>query len=138
VTIPGRITRRRFVATVIGIGASGLAIGTRPWRALVAFAPVTMAERLAGLLTHRESARVVGRAYLDRVPGESTASGLVERITAGLPGGWRTARDASDAELRALLAESIRSDFEEDRVVDVDGWVLSPTEARLYALTTLV
>ena len=137
-TIGGRITRRRFLATAIGIGGSGLAIGTRPWRALVAFTPVTTAERLAGLLTQRDSARVVGRAYLDLVPGESSASGLVDRITTGLPGGWRTARDASDAELRVLLAASIRSDFEQDRVVDVDRWVLSSTEARLYALTTLV
>jgi hypothetical protein len=36
------------------------------------------------------------------------------------------------------LSETIRSDFEADRVVEVDGWILSPTEARLYALTTLV
>ena len=137
-TSGGRITRRGFLATVIGIGGSALTIGTRPWRALVAFMPVTAAERLVGLLTQRDSARVVGRAYLDRVPAESSASGLVDRIAAGLPDGRRAVRDASDGELRALLAASIRSDFEQGRVVDVDGWVLSPTEARLYALTTLV
>jgi hypothetical protein len=63
---------------------------------------------------------------------------LLDRIAADLPEGRRTIRDASDEDLRQLLAASIRSDFEDDRIVEVDGWVLSPTEARLYALTTLV
>ena len=138
----GRISRRRFLvtftATIAGIGGSALAIKSRPWRALVAFAPVSAAERLAGLLAHRDSARVVGTAYLDRVPSEASASRLVDRIAADLPEGRRTVRDASDDELRSLLAASVRSDFEQDRIVEVDGWVLSPTEARLYALTTLV
>ena len=131
------LTRRRFLASITAIGGSALVVETRPWRALVAFAPVSVAERLAGLLTHRDSARVVGRAYLERVPGESV-SRLVDRIAAGLPGGRRTVRDASEADLRLLLAASIRSDFEQDRIVEVDGWVLSPTEARLYALAALV
>ena len=134
----GPITRRRFLATVAGIGGAALAIKARPWTALVAFAPVSAGERLAGLLAHRDSARVVGKAYLDHVPGESSVSRLVERISADLPEGRRTVLDASDDELRTLLAASIRSDFEDDRIVEVDGWVLSPTEARLYALTTLV
>lgn len=133
-----RITRRRFLVTVTGIGGSALVFRARPWTALVAFAPVSVAERLAGLLTHRDSARVVGSAYLGSAPAESSISRLVDRIAADLPGGRRTVREASDDELRALLAASIRSDFEDDRVVEVDGWVLSPTEARLYALTALV
>jgi hypothetical protein len=138
VTNGARITRRRFLVTATGIGGATLAVKAHPWKALVAFVPVSTAERLAGLFTHQDSARAVGRAYLDRVPGESSASRLVDRVAADLPGGRRTLRDASDADLRELLAARIRSDFEEDRVVDVDGWVLSPTEARLYAITTLV
>jgi hypothetical protein len=132
------ITRRRFLASVTAIAASALVVETQPWRALVAFAPVSLAERLAGLIAHRDSARAVGRAYLDGVPEESSVSRLVDRIAADLPEGRRTVRDASEADLRQLLAASIRSDFEQDRIVEVDGWVLSPTEARLYALTALV
>ena len=131
------LTRRGFVS-LAALGASALVVRSRPWTAIVAFAPVSLAERLAGLMVHRESARVVGSAYLDRVPSESSAGRLVERISAGLPEGRRTLLAASDAELRALLSEAIRSDFEADRVVDVDGWILSPTEARLYALTASV
>jgi hypothetical protein len=138
VTPGGRISRRRFLGTVAGIGGSALAIKARPWRALVAFEPVSVAERLAGLLAHRDSARIVGTAYLDRVPSEASATRLLDGIAARLPEGRGTIREASDDDLRAFLAASIRSDFEDDRVVEVDGWVLSPTEARLYALTTLV
>jgi hypothetical protein len=38
---------------------------------------------------------------------------------------------------RALLRRS-RSDFREDRVVSVDGWIFSLTETRLYALAGLL
>ena len=132
------ITRRRFLATVSVLGGSALVVKTRPWRAMVSFAPVSAAERLAGLLTHRDSARVVGNAYLHGAPEEASVSHLVDRISAELPEGRRTVQEASTDELRALLAASVRSDFEEERVVKVDGWVLSPTEARLYALAALV
>ena len=132
------ISRRRFLASAAAIGASALVVKTQPWKALVAFVPVSVAERLAGLIAHRDSARVVGRAYLDEVPAESSVSRLVDRIVADLPEGRRSLRDASDADLRQLLAASIRADFEHDRIVEVEGWVLSPTEARLYALTALV
>ena len=132
------ITRRRFLATAAAIAGSALVVERRPWRALVTFAPVSAGERLAGLLTHRDSAREVGSAYLDRAPQEASVSGLVDRIAAELPQGRRTVQEASDDELRTLLAASIRLDFEHDRVVQVRGWVLSPTEARLYALAALV
>ncbi len=132
------ITRRRFLATVSAFGGFALVVKTRPWRAMVSFAPVSAAERLAGLLTHRDSARVVGSAFLDHAPEEASVSHLVDRISAELPEGRQTVRDASNDELRALLAASVRSDFDEERVVNVDGWVLSPTEARLYALAALM
>lgn len=132
------ITRRRFMATVSALGGTALVVKIRPWRALVSFAPVSAGERLAGLLTHRDSARVVGNAYLDRVPEEASVSRLVDRISAELPEGRQTVQDASSEELRALLAASVRSDFDEERVVNVYGWVLSPTEARLCALACLV
>jgi hypothetical protein len=133
-----RIGRRRFLAVTLGVAGTVVAARARPWSALIRFAPPPpAAERLARLLRHRESARAVGQAYLDRVPRETSAAQLVDHLAAELPAGNQTLREASDSDLRSLLAASIRSDFENDRVVDVNGWVLSPTEARLYALATL-
>jgi hypothetical protein len=122
---------------MIGVGAAAALALSRPWRTLVEIATLSSAERLSRLITHRESARVVGDAYLDAVPEEASAAVLVDRVTAGLPGGRRAVHDAGDDRLRELLASRIRADFAEDRVVDLRGWVLSPTEARLCALTTL-
>lgn len=130
--------RRGFLAAMAGIAGTVMVARARPWNALIRFAPPPPpAERLAGLLTHRESARAVGSAYLERVPAESSAAQLVDHLATGLPAGRQTLREASDAELRSLLEAGIRSDFEADRVVDVDGWILSPTESHLCALTAL-
>jgi hypothetical protein len=43
----------------------------------------------------------------------------------------------SAAELE-LLDDAVRADYVQGDVVLVDGWLLSRTEARLYALVTLV
>jgi hypothetical protein len=110
----------------------------RPWRAVVTFAPSTAEQRLAGLFAHRESARAVGRAYLSAGARAASVPALVASIAAELPRGRATLRQASDDELRGLLSARIRADFETDRTVDVHGWLLSSTEARLYALAALV
>ena len=133
-----RVSRRRFLAAAGGVGMGAIAVATRPWTSLVAFAPVSSAERLAGLFSHRESAAAVGSVYLALAPGEAKVSYLVEAISAGLPQGRRTVLEANTDELRAFLLERVRIDFEADRIVEVGGWVLSNTEARLYALTHLM
>ena len=38
---------------------------------------------------------------------------------------------------RATLAEAVREDFRDARTVDIEGWRLAETEARLYALAAL-
>lgn len=133
-----RISRRRVLAAAGGVGVAAVSVWARPWRSLVAFVPVSAAERLVGLFSHRASAEAIGSAYLARVPSEAAVGHLVDMIAAELPGGRRTVLEASDDELRSILLERVRTDFEQDRIVDVGGWVLSPTEARLYALASLV
>ena len=136
--IHDRISRRQVLAAAGGVGVAAVSVWARPWRSLVAFVPVSAAERLVGLFSHRASAEAVGSAYLARVPSEAAVGRLVSMIVAELPDGRRTVIEASDDELRAILLERVRTDFEQDRIVDVEGWVLSPTEARLYALASLV
>lgn len=46
--------------------------------------------------------------------------------------------DVLDPQLAQWLAARIAQDFEEDRIVRVEGWVLSVTEARLSALSVLL
>jgi hypothetical protein len=94
-----------------------------------------IAARLAGLLTHADSARAIGREYLLATPTEATTTRLMTLVVAAaLP---RGIRGVTDTQLRAYLLARIRDDFAQERVVTVAGWVLSRTEARLYALTAL-
>ncbi len=39
--------------------------------------------------------------------------------------------------IRDRISNRVRKDFAEEAVISVDGWVLSLTEARLYALAAL-
>jgi hypothetical protein len=39
--------------------------------------------------------------------------------------------------MRRRIANRVRRDFAEGAIVDVDGWLLSVTEARVYALISL-
>jgi hypothetical protein len=99
--------------------------------------------RLAALFHHQASARVIGRRYLQQYPSESNIRDLLEGIVADPANdrfSGRTDRlsTAGDRELIFALQHRIRQDFVEERVVKLQGWILSVTEARLCALTALV
>jgi hypothetical protein len=89
--------------------------------------------RLGELLPRPGEVRPLGRTILaaERVrpsPGQLTARLFPDDT-------WDAAcRDGA----RPVLLERIRADFREDRTVTVQGWVLSRTEADLYALAELV
>ena len=124
-----RPTRRRFL---LGLGVAGL------WSAGMAALAACRADgagrRLARLLADGALAERVGRAYLELFPDEATAAELTALLYRDL--GVRM-RLASAATLRRRLAERVRQDFVEDRVVELRGWFLARTEARLAALAVL-
>jgi hypothetical protein len=91
------------------------------------------AERLAALLRHRDSAQRVGREYLKARPQEACAAKLVTELTRDLK-----LPTISDPDLRAHFNKRSKADFRARRVVKLDGWILSETEARLCALTSLI
>jgi hypothetical protein len=77
----------------------------------------------------RASAARIGEAYLEDHPEEAQPALLARLLReAGL-------EEAPGPTSRARAR--IREDFERGRTVQVDGWVLSRTEARLCALTAL-
>lgn len=127
------ITRRRLLLGSLGTGAS-LLLWPRAARRLSTSTCRDLRDRLAGLLEHRDSAWIVGREYLRATPSEATPPVLAYLIAERLPLERRALVSATDEELRRLLAASVVADFEEGRTVEIDGWVLSATEARLCAL----
>jgi hypothetical protein len=89
---------------------------------------------LLAVFTDLDSARNVGVEYLRSRPEETD----LRKLLAALCGS--SSIDATDAahDWAATLAAKCRDDFLERRVVHVDAWVLSWTEARLCALAVLV
>jgi len=129
------LSRRQFLVLSAACGASLVARSSIPsWLSIPDRS--TPAERLARLLRHRSSARVIGAAYLRHEPSEARLTSLVELIAGGLPGGAGALRSADDA-LRALLAGRVQQDFAEERTVCLEGWIVSRTEARLCGLAAL-
>lgn len=91
--------------------------------------------QLASLLPAGDAAAVLGAAYRTAVPAEATAEALADAILADL--GW-PARRLRDRELGERLLTRVREDHAADRIVNVEGWTLARTEARLVALRSLV
>ena len=81
-----------------------------------------------------DAAQAIGTAYLRQLQVETTRASILEH-TGGARQILATARTQ-----KAALAEfvaAVRRDFEEGRVVQLEGWVVSRTEAELCALTLL-
>jgi hypothetical protein len=125
------IGRRQFLVGAAGLGAL---LGVRSAGIWVSGSRRLDGPRLAGLLHHPESARVVGAEYLRVAEGRNTAGGLTAELIAELPAPRNTLRGASDDELRHILAVGARNDFAAGRTIELDGWVMSLTEARLCAI----
>ena len=108
---------------------------------LVARTPeADLARRLVETLRRPASAAAVGRAYLAARPDEAAAPArLVEGICAAWrrDGGGPDPARAGRRALRRRLHAQLREDFAAGRTVDVAGWVLGETEARLFALAAL-
>jgi hypothetical protein len=130
--------RRRFLAVVLWSWALGLCrppgAGAAPQRGRVRD---PAAATLADVWVRPDSAAIVGREYLRHAPGEANAQVLLGLIGSTWPGGAAELRDGGTERFRDSLRRQQREDFEHGRVVNVGGWVLSVTEARLCALAAL-
>ena len=117
----GVIPRRRFLA--------GFAATAAAWTVRLRSGDARAADDV-------ELFRVLFRdpESLNRV-GEACAR--ADWVPEDAPGFFRTLRrslnPASGGSLKDHLGNRVRDDFASGRVVSVEGWVLSETEARLYA-----
>ena len=72
------------------------------------------------------SLKKIGMEYRDRF-GADDESNLRQNLLKGVSGEERS-------DLRESIINRIREDFDQERVVRIDGWILSETEARQCAL----
>jgi hypothetical protein len=77
----------------------------------------------------------LGQAYRQSRPAEQASDVLAEAVdralTSELDGGTRA---ADPLQVIAALRRVVRAEYARGEVVEVQGWVLSTTEARLYGL----
>lgn len=92
----------------------------------------TSVRELARRLSLEPRVRAVGDAYLEFVPNERAVELLLDRL---MP-----AKGAlSDAgHTMTALDVRIRADYRSAEVVEIEGWQLSRTEARLFGLASLL
>jgi hypothetical protein len=129
--------RRAFIRALAALAAAPIVTGrAAAWLGTGESADgVAAFARLRGLFAAPESAAAIGAAYLRAAPEEARAENLAALL---FPGGDLTIlRTLPDATLRRRLGASHRDDFAAGRTAAVDGWILSRSEARLYAAISL-
>ncbi|HEX6383133.1 MAG TPA: hypothetical protein VF177_00550 [Anaerolineae bacterium] len=132
------INRRQFLTLILGLGLATFMRPPRVWSWLARrFRHEPLSVRFAHLFRQKESAKVIGQAYLQAIPAEADVQTLTDLIAASLAGDQELVK-TSTAELRPILERQMRQDFDQGRVANVEGWLLSETEARLCALAALV
>jgi hypothetical protein len=138
-TSPADPARRRFVAASL-LAALGLLPAARAAELSEGAADLQAAAgwllRMAG---EPQATRALGRAYLATHPDEQDRdrlrTALLDALTATL--GHTQPATLTPGEALAALRRLVRHDYLEAQVVMVDGWLLSRSEARLYALMAL-
>ena len=85
-----------------------------------------------GRLADDETIEGIGRAYLAQASGEARQARLVRALLEDERGDLMSQDDPEM--LQRFLREKVQADFDADRTVVVDGWVLAVTEARQAAL----
>lgn len=96
-----------------------------------------LASLLTNLFKDRSSAQMIGMLYLKITPDEANIKQLLSHICNTDPEleiHAQSNRAAFVRQIKILQCE----DFYNGHVVNIDGWILSQTEARLCALTTFI
>ena len=126
-----RTTRRRILQQ-LAMTLSAAAV-TLPTHAAAHPACVTgdpdLSAAIDGLISQRNSAVIIGEAYLTQFDSERSADILLSKIRESL------LADTQRVDEQTVLCQ-IRVDFERGDIVNLHGWLLSRTEARLCALHT--
>ena len=131
-----QLTRRHFIG--LGFGALTGIAGWMGADALSRGAGGPGLGDLAAVLGEPElwSAKQIGEAWLRANPGEADRAEL-EGLLSPFPEPLREARSLREPALREWLRDRQREDFAADRIVKLEGWWLSQTEARFCALLSL-
>ncbi len=132
------ITRRIFLKLIL---FTGLILSAKfiidKFTVFKSLSTTEFEEKLVKLFQNKESAKEVGLAYLKKTPKERDKQKLLTAISSILKKNHTHFIKADTPKLREWLYVRRQLDFEEGRLVEVQGWLLSITEAQLCALAAL-
>jgi len=127
--------RRRFI-TLFALAGAWLCGSTGRALATTDLTGWDAATRLVGLLPRPRAILAIGDAYLrTRHRGQASLADLTEMIVREIDAGIGQVDDPRA--LRRALRQRMAREFASGDMVLVDGWLLSTTEARLYAVAAL-
>ncbi len=92
--------------------------------------------RFTDLVSRSEPAVAIGRRYIDLYQPRATLSELTKGLMKK-PEFRQVLSKGNVRMLRCAVLREIRRDFSNGDVVDIDGWILSRTEARICACEAL-
>ncbi len=129
-------TRRTFLFSVL----ASLAAASKPFSLASAEHSRCLAPHwLPSVIADQQSAARLGQAYLRTYPQHRQCHTLIRAIEQVLTAQGSVVPPSADApETAAALQQLVRNEYAQGEVVPVAGWILSQTEARLYALAALV
>jgi len=133
-------SRRSFLLSVLAsLAVGGIAV-SRFYPRGVQPDTATAPDWLMKIVADRDAAARFGRAYLDTHPAEQSGETLLKAIDAAivtrLGAGADTPMDTQ--QLLVQLQQLVRAEYAAGQTLVVGGWVLSATEARLYAAVTVL
>jgi hypothetical protein len=130
------LPRREFLWQALSACAAGVLVPARSAGAGQAGTSDRTATTSAGYLgDHADAARAVGEAYLRQLGRDSTRESIVAAARGALA---VIDRERDQAAAIHRLVRAVRDDFARGRTVQLEGWILSRTEAEICALTLLV
>ncbi|WP_149276890.1 hypothetical protein [Pareuzebyella sediminis] len=121
--------KRNYFIGLTSLGVAAVAIPswyylTKPVYDVSLFFPKTLTS-----IWDRPTMVFIGQEYLDKYPIENSQRKLIDLLLEG--------QSPKMNNIGETLALKIEKDYQEKRIVTIDGWLLSRTEARQCALFTL-
>lgn len=126
------LTKRSFFVGSISVAATLLCCARHRDVSYRAINDVGSFLKLLG--TYELSAQALGREYLRLVPIEADPTVLIALVRDSS----LLSLESNPLAVREWAKAKVRRDFAAGRLITIQGWVMSVTEARLCALMTLV
>lgn len=129
---PMVMSRRRLIG--------GTAVGVVLATGSVVYVREAEGDRVSMLRDYLKSQQTLdelGAAYLSQYPHKANAETLIAAIFDKDTAVSDVSTKISQSDLKAFLADKVKSDYAAQKVIRLNGWVISQTEAQLSALVAL-